>query len=493
MLSNGINRVFRTAGFLVLVAITSCVPVENGTVVLGPQEPSDMTVTAETDTPTIAPDSAVTLTATAADGTPPYAYRWEQNDGAAELDLSEVELTAATLTIDAIEETGRYVFRVLVTDSDGFTETAFVVVEVQPTMTIEAAVDTGELFEGMSATFTATTDGGTEPIEFAWVQAEDDEEVALEGETTATLTAGPFPAEGVYTFTVTATDDNGVSATTQTAVEVLSAVSIDVPELAVAGEPVEMFVTIETPTEGLTFLWEVTSGTASFDDETAEEPLLTTTADETVTVQLTAAIPTDDGGSITVTREAEIVSVVEEFPRVSVTTSLGSFTVELDREAAPLHTANFLYYADSGFYENTLIHRVACAENEDTGECDPFVIQGGGIERIDGELELKEATRDAVTSEAAEGQTSMALYDVSLALSGSDADSGATQFFVNMKDENDFSSVEIFTVFGRVVDGTEVLDVIAAVETEENPFAPSDELSLPMEDVIIEAVTRIAP
>jgi peptidyl-prolyl cis-trans isomerase A (cyclophilin A) len=184
------------------------------------------------------------------------------------------------------------------------------------------------------------------------------------------------------------------------------------------------------------------------------------------------------------------VSIADERPRVLVETSLGEFTIELDRVATPLHTANFLFYVDTGFYTDTLFHRIVCTPDAETGECDPFVAQGGGYQRIDGELVLQEPTRDPVASEAGEGQTSMAKYAVSLGLASGDPDSGASQFFVSLRDGIEFSGVEDFTVFGTVVDGTDVIDAMADVEVTEN-IAPPGEVSLPVEDVIILRMARI--
>ena len=123
--------------------------------------------------------------------------------------------------------------------------------------------------------------------------------------------------------------------------------------------------------------------------------------------------------------------------------------------------------------------------------CDPFVLQGGGYVRVDDELELKEPTRPAVMSEAPTGLSNAELYSVSLALSGGNVNSGTTQFFFNMRD-NGFLDDQGFTVFGRVVEGTDVVDTIVAQERTESPII-AGEVSLPVEDVIMERVTRVVP
>ncbi len=490
------NRGFQRAGtgvILAVLGIASCIPAGEGTGGGRPQGESDLAVTASTDSPQVVEGVAVTLTATAAGGTLPYLFRWDQNDGPVDLDLEAIDVTSATLTTEPLDEIGRYVFRVIVTDAEGLTDTDFVAVEVTEGIAVEVDTETLEVFEGMTATFAATTERGVPPFAFRWELASGPVDLDLSEATSATLTTEPFAAAGEYTFAVTVTDAGGFEATAEVMIEVRPAVTAAEPELAIAGEPVELTVTVETETEGLTFLWEVVSGAAAFDDDTAQNPMLTTTADETVELLLTVTIPTEAGPAVQTTRELQVVSVAEEHPRVLLETNLGEFTVELDREATPRHTANFLFYIDTGFYTDMLFHRVACEVDSDSGDCVPAILQGGGYQRVDGELELQDPPREPVASEAAEGQTSLARYEVSLALAGNDPDSGTSQFFISLREDNEFFGVENFTVFGRVVEGTEVIDAIAGVETEENPVIPTGEVSLPVEDVIILRTIRILP
>ncbi len=179
-------------------------------------------------------------------------------------------------------------------------------------------------------------------------------------------------------------------------------------------------------------------------------------------------------------------------PRVLIETNLGNITIELNREAAPLHTENFLAYVDEGFYDGVLFHRVVCSPNVVTGGCDPFVIQGGGIVRTDGQLTLKPPTRDPVMSEAGNGLSNATVNSVSLALSGSDVNSGTSQFFINLRD-NSFLDDAGFTVFGQVISGMDILDAMLDVQTQLNLFAPPGEASLPVEDIVMQRVARVAP
>ncbi|MBU0718496.1 MAG: peptidylprolyl isomerase, partial [Planctomycetes bacterium] len=405
-----------TGAALALLCVASCIPAEQQADVGRPPGETDLAVSAEADNPQVVEDSAVTLSAAATGGTPPYLYRWNQNDGPVDLDMSDVEMTADTLTTPVLADVGRYVFRVVGTDQQGFTEAAYVAVEAMAALSAEIEVADEQLYEGMAATLHAKTQQGTTPLTFAWELTDGPVDVDLTEADSADLTTSPLTTVGDYTIQVTVEDSAGYTATDEVTFSVLSAVTVSVPELAIANEPTELTVTVETPTEGLTFLWKVTNGSASFDDDTAPDPMLTTTADETVELRLTVTIPTDDGSTVDMTRESQIVSIVGEAPRVLIETSLGAVTLELDRVATPLHAANFLYYVDSGFYDEIVFHRACSPTNADLGTCGPAMIQTGAYKRVDGEFEPQEPTRDAVPSEAAEGQTAFAKYDVALAL-----------------------------------------------------------------------------
>ena len=382
-----------------VLALGACVPVEDAADITGPEDPSDLTVVADTDTPEVFEGMTVTLSAEATGGTAPYLYRWDQNDGPVELDLADA--MSDVLTTEALAAPGRYVFRVVATDSGGFHATGFATVEVIRTVTASA------------------------------------------------------------------------------------------PELAVVGEPAELSAELTAEAAGATLTWEIARGTASLEDETSSNPTLTTAAGETVEVLLTVTLSSTDTQPVTTTRSFEIVSVFDLHPQVLMETSVGDITMELDGELAPLHTVNFLLYVDDGFYDGLLFHRNVCSDDPETDECQPFVIQGGGYRRVDGELELIEATRDPVPSEADNGLSNDALYSISLALISGQSASGTTEFFINLAD-NGFLDEQGFTVFGMVVAGTDVVDAIAAADRTDSPIIPG-EVSLPVEDVIMQRVSRVSP
>ncbi|RMF78576.1 MAG: peptidyl-prolyl cis-trans isomerase [Nitrospirae bacterium] len=136
-------------------------------------------------------------------------------------------------------------------------------------------------------------------------------------------------------------------------------------------------------------------------------------------------------------------------------TTLGDFELTLFPAAAPGHVENFLTYVTEGFYDGTLVHRVVPG----------FVIQGGGY--TPGPVP-KPATHPPIPSEADNGLSNVR-GTLSLALVGQDADSGTSQWFINL-DDNTFLDYPAdpppsFTVFGEVSRGMAVVDAIGAVAT----------------------------
>jgi peptidyl-prolyl cis-trans isomerase B (cyclophilin B) len=154
---------------------------------------------------------------------------------------------------------------------------------------------------------------------------------------------------------------------------------------------------------------------------------------------------------------------------VKLHTTLGVITLELDAEKAPVTVANFLDYAKSGFYDGTIFHRVI--EN--------FMIQGGGFEKG----MKQKSTKAPIKNEAANGLTN-STYTVAMART-SNPDSATAQFFINVKD-NTFLNFNTqppgYAVFGKVVEGTDVVDKIKKVGTGNK----SGHENVPLEDVVIE-------
>ena len=157
---------------------------------------------------------------------------------------------------------------------------------------------------------------------------------------------------------------------------------------------------------------------------------------------------------------------------VKLHTNFGVITLELNAEKAPKTVANFLEYVNSGFYGNTVFHRVI----------DGFMIQGGGFEPG----MKQKATNAQIENEAANGLTNDN-YTIAMARTP-DPHSASSQFFINVKNNSflNFSAPTSqgfgYCVFGKVVEGMDVVDKIKKVKTG-NKAGHQD---VPVEDVIIE-------
>ncbi len=157
---------------------------------------------------------------------------------------------------------------------------------------------------------------------------------------------------------------------------------------------------------------------------------------------------------------------------VKLHTNFGAFTIELDSEKAPITTANFLEYVESGFYSNTIFHRVI----------DGFMIQGGGFEPG-----MKQKSTNAPIKNEANNGLKNAIYTIAMARTP-DPDSASSQFFINVND-NDFLNFTSptsqgwgYCVFGKVTEGTDVIDAIRQVKTG----SKAGHQDVPVDDVIIE-------
>ena len=156
-------------------------------------------------------------------------------------------------------------------------------------------------------------------------------------------------------------------------------------------------------------------------------------------------------------------------PQVGIVTSLGSIVLELDPVAAPITVNNFLSYVNSGFYRNTLFHRVISG----------FMIQGGGYTAG---LVKKDGQKDPIVLESSNGLTNLR-GTVAMART-SNLNSATSEFFINHVD-NSFLNYSItnpgYAVFGKVIQGMEVVDAIAGkATTVRNGLAdvPNDEITI---------------
>ena len=157
---------------------------------------------------------------------------------------------------------------------------------------------------------------------------------------------------------------------------------------------------------------------------------------------------------------------------VKLHTNFGEIVLELDVEKAPVTVANFLQYVESGFYNNTIFHRVI----------DGFMIQGGGF---DPDMRQK-PTQPSIKNEANNGLQNKK-YTIAMARTPN-PDSASSQFFINVADNDflNFSSPTAqgwgYCVFGYVSEGMDVVDKIKGVKTG-NRAGHQD---VPVENVVIE-------
>lgn len=155
----------------------------------------------------------------------------------------------------------------------------------------------------------------------------------------------------------------------------------------------------------------------------------------------------------------------------------GVVTIELDQEHAPKSTANFLAYVASGHYDNTIFHRIIPG----------FMVQGGGMEPG---MKQKQTTAP-IENEANNGLKNNN-YTLAMARTG-DPHSATSQFFINVAN-NDFLNHTAptsqgwgYAVFGKVIEGTEIVDKIKSVKTGRSGFHDD----VPNEDVVIEKAVAL--
>ena len=159
-------------------------------------------------------------------------------------------------------------------------------------------------------------------------------------------------------------------------------------------------------------------------------------------------------------------------PLVEMKTNVGTIVIELNAEKAPKTVENFLQYVKDGFYVGTIFHRVI----------DGFMIQGGGFEPGMNQ----KPTNAPIQNEAANGLKNDR-YTVAMARTG-DPHSATAQFFINVKDNAFLNHTAPsgqgwgYCVFGKVVEGMDVVDKIKGVETGSKGFHQD----VPVEDVVIQ-------
>ena len=165
-------------------------------------------------------------------------------------------------------------------------------------------------------------------------------------------------------------------------------------------------------------------------------------------------------------------------PQVRVITSMGNFVIELYPDRAPLTVAEFLRYVNEGQYTQTLFHRVIAG----------FLVQGGGFSAKD---ESEKPTHPPIVNESGNGLQNKRGW-VGLARTVQ-PHSGNCQFYINMADNPELDPLPVrwgYAVFGRVIDGLDVLDRISTVPTGAEGRFKTD---APLTHVVIEKIERVGP
>jgi cyclophilin family peptidyl-prolyl cis-trans isomerase len=166
----------------------------------------------------------------------------------------------------------------------------------------------------------------------------------------------------------------------------------------------------------------------------------------------------------------------ESNPIARIETSMGNITLELDAKNAPITVANFIDYANDGFYEDTIFHRVI----------DGFMVQGGGLTA---DMRDKDSKKSPIKNEAGNGLKND-LGTVAMARTNV-VDSATSQFFINVG-ENSFLNHTAptpqgfgYAVFGKVTDGMDIVDAIRQVKTGNSGMHQD----VPVEKITIQKVT----
>ena len=159
---------------------------------------------------------------------------------------------------------------------------------------------------------------------------------------------------------------------------------------------------------------------------------------------------------------------------VVLSTTHGDITLELDAEHAPITVENFLAYVEDGFYDGTIFHRVIPG----------FMIQGGGMDASMNEKKTRAPIKNEADNGLSNTRGTIAMARTQV------VDSATAQFFINLSDNTflDHGARDFgYAVFGKVVDGMDVVDTIAEVQTGDRGMHQN----VPVEPVVIESARRV--
>jgi len=190
----------------------------------------------------------------------------------------------------------------------------------------------------------------------------------------------------------------------------------------------------------------------------------------------------DKSGTLVLKQKVKAETVSEkpkeenvETKKVKLQTSMGDIIIELNEEAAPVTVKNFLRYIEEGFYDGTIFHRVIPS----------FMVQGGGFTA---DMKQKKP-HEPIINEASNGLKNNK-GTIAMARTNN-PDSATSQFFINHKDNHFLNYVKGgnpgYTVFGKTIEGTDVVDAIAAVKTTRK----GNYSDVPIEPVVINSAKLV--
>lgn len=263
---------------------------------------------------------------------------------------------------------------------------------------------------------------------------------------------------------------------------------LSAPPLPAPGEPVSLVASIDGGATDISYTWTLVDGSGEYDDPNSPTP--TFTPDDLGTTQVRVSVfGTGAAGVQLVSTDAYITTISAADPEVVMDIEgFGEVRIQLDSTLAPISTANFLSYADQGFYDGLVFHRVQTIENIFVAS----IVQGGGFDQ---DLQQVDA-HEPIVSESANGVSNVR-GTVATVLPNGGAGTATSWFNINV-DDNSALLDEAETgsagpaVFGTVIQGMEFIDAINILEVAELcgdfrfGFA-----SAPAETVVINSVRRV--
>ncbi len=368
--------------------------------------------------------------------------------------------------------------------------------------TAESDVESAATGQTVELTASADTERGA--VSYSWVQTGGPGVSIIDaGSRRARFVAGSLAEQRTLTFVVSTRNTSGDVGRAEVSVVVLGDPDFDIGDAPIARAGGDRTVTPDSLVtldgsastgSGLSFSWSQVFGDpkVSLSGADTSRPSFTAPSSNAglaneLRFELTVRDDRDRSSrdSVTVSIRVSGTSTGGSFgdggiefstkTRVRFVTTMGEFVVELDPGLAPKTVANFLQYVRDDFYVGLIFHRVIA----------DFVVQGGGFTPM---MELVD-TGDPIPLESDNGLKNVRGAVAMARLT--DADSATSQFYVNLTDNPDLDHTETndgFAVFGRVVEGMDVIDAIGGVRTSNRGFPPNLIADVPVVDIIIEDV-----